>query len=186
MNSRQIDMLRAACPFINEELRPYIMTFLSFYELNYYSRQLNKSINLNKVLSGPIINDYESLIGALKKNATGNDLKTFENMENMMQMINLLNIMNSSGGNGNDTGDLFSEIMNMASNESSSSVPIPPDMVSEAKPNASNNFIKDPVDNALNEPSFTAFTDEKCDNISPQNPAAKSPSDGFELVKMTI
>lgn len=117
MNCRQINMLRAACPFINEELRPLVMTFLSFYEFIYYSHQINKPIDINKALSGPIINDYTSLIGALKKNATGDDVKTFENLENMMQMITIMNMVNEEGtGSSNDNmSDLLSDILSTPS-----------------------------------------------------------------------
>ena len=93
MNERQLKLMRVICPFINSNIRPHLMTFISFMELKISIASIKKPLEYLFTSSEPIVTDKEQLINTLKCNVNKDEAQIIENFLMMEQMMNIMEMM---------------------------------------------------------------------------------------------
>ncbi len=93
MNERQLQLIRVICPYINSEIRPHIMTFISFMELRGSLAAINKPLNHIFSINEPLVTDREQLLNTLKCNVNKEEAQIIDNFLMFEQMMGIMEMM---------------------------------------------------------------------------------------------
>ena len=93
MNERQIKLIRVICPYINGHIRPHLLTFLSFMELQINASSITTPLNYSFIHNEPIVTNKDKLINELKCNANQEELKVIDKILMLEQMMKLMEMM---------------------------------------------------------------------------------------------
>lgn len=117
MNERQLKLIRVICPYINSEIRPHIMTFISFMELRGSLAAINKPLNHIFSINKPLVTDREQLLNTLKSNVSKDEAQIIDNFLMFEQMMSIMEMMKDMQASDMTFSDSNNPEKNNATNE---------------------------------------------------------------------